>query len=180
MNIYKLNKKNLTIVLFCVIIMVIAGTLFALYPTSFSESGLVRNPTIVRVIGIALVSIMMFFSIGLFIQLLDKYGLKITEKGFVNNTNLMNVGIIHWNDIEDIQIKKLKKNEMVLIQIRNEKKYYDRIKNPLKKINVLTYKKTYGASFVIEPKNIGCTAEELVVVLNKYKNQFLNSKQFKN
>lgn len=173
---YKLNKKRVVFASIAGLLLILSGIIFILYPEALSKYGLVRNPTIIKAIGIGAVICMIPLSIGMFTLLFSTYGLKITEEGFINNTNMTNIGIINWKDIENIRIQEInKKSKIILITVKDEKKYYDQIKNPLKKMNILMYNKTYKASFVIDPHKLFISTEEIVSALRKHQNIFADS-----
>ncbi len=162
--IYKLNRRNITILLLILVLIFGSGILFIIFPSTF-VSVIIRSELLVRIIGYALCIVSMPFLIGYLSLSLDGYALKISEQGIENNSSLTNVGIICWKDISQIRIKKLKKNNLILIEVRNEEKYCKTIKNPFKRINLSTYNKTYGTSFVIETKNVICSPEDLETIL---------------
>jgi len=176
MTVYKLNKKKVIYASIAGLLIILSGIIFTLYPEALSKYGLVRNPTVIKIIGIGVIICMTPLTLGMFTLLLHTYGLKLTEDGFINNTNMTNIGIVNWKDIEDIRIKKIsKKNDIILITVKNERRYYERIKNPLKKLNILMYNKTYKASFVIDPHKLFISTEEIVSALRKHQNIFTNS-----
>lgn len=105
---YKLNKKNIFIVVTILTIFGIFGILFFVSPTTF-VSAFIRSATLIKFIGFFLSVFSILLLVGYITLLFDNYGFKMTEKGIINNTNLTNVGIVYWKDITKIKIKKLKK-----------------------------------------------------------------------
>lgn len=167
---YQLNKKNILIITIVIIIIGLLGTFFFISPDTFVSS-FIRSKIFIKYVGLIISLSSIPFLIGHLMLLKDNYGLKITDQGFVNNTNLTNVGIVHWTDITSIERKSLKVNSILLVRVKNEEEYYSKIKNPLKKLNILIYRHSYGASFVIEPKNIIGSLEEIELTLQDHLNE---------
>lgn len=80
---------------------------------------------------------------------------------------MTNCGIIYFKDIIKIQTKNLKKNNFILIFVKNEQEYLKRVKNPFLKINLIMYKRSYNTPFIIEIKNLNCTIQQLEQDLKK-------------
>ena len=127
--------------------------------------GLPISIQIIGILGIVIMSLMLIGTINLFFQ---NYIIKINEKGLINNTNFTNVGLILWNDIQYLRLNKKKHNSTIYINVKNKKKYYDRIKNPIIKLNAYTYNKVYKTSFVIETANLTISEDELFEIFKKY------------
>lgn len=157
---YKLNKLNLLINIGIILLLGVFGVLFFLFP-SVLVSTIFRNESLIRFIGGGIGIMSLFLLVG-YINLFNKnYGLILSQDGIYNNSNLTNVGIINWREISKIKVKEFKKNKLILIFVKNNKTYYKKMKNPIVRINLWAYNQFYETSFVIEPKNIDCTFEEL-------------------
>lgn len=163
-TVYKMNKRNIISIILLLFLLEVSGFLF-IYTPSFFTSTIVRSKLLIGIMGIFFCVVAAFFLIGHLRLLLSSNGVELYNKGMINNTNLTNIGLILWTDISSFKIKKLKKNILILIFVKNEEKYYHNIKNPVTTINLLSYKKIYKTPFVIETKNLFITAEELEDIL---------------
>lgn len=168
--VYKPNKKKLLITLVGLSIFIILGIFFIIKPDYFASSyfakslGILGKPISIQIIGVFTIIFFVLYSIGVFNIFFSNYALLITEKGFINNTSLTNAGLILWKDIKHIKLNK----GLIYIYVKNEKNYFNRIKNPLIKLNALTYNKTYKVSFVIDTKRLTISEDELFEILKKY------------
>lgn len=163
--IFNLNKKNIIYTILMLFLLIIVGFLFILYSSIFISS-IVRSEFFIRIVGILISVFSLPLFIGYCILLFDKDGVIVSNEGMINNTNLINIGQIEWEDITLIRTKKLKKNTLFLIFVKDESKYF-RNKGLLKKVNAFGYKSSYGTPIVIETKNLHCSLEELKLVLSK-------------
>ena len=172
---FKINKLNFLITINILILLGGFGILLFIMP-SFFISSFIRSENLIFYIGAGLVIMCAFLLIGYLNIYIKGYGLVLSNNGIENNSNLTNVGIINWEDITKIRTKDLNKNKLILLFVKNDKKYYKTVKNPIIKLNLLAYRQFYGTSFVIEPKNIDCTFKTLKQsILESYK----QSKQHK-
>ncbi|MDO5655067.1 MAG: STM3941 family protein [Flavobacteriaceae bacterium] len=158
--IYKLNKQNLLITIGIILFFGVFGFLFFINP-SFFVSVFIRSESLIKFMGAVICIMCVFLLVGYTNVFIKNYGLILSNDGITNNTNLTNVGLIHWAEITKIEVKELKKNKFILVFARDNTKYYMKFKNPFIKLNFLAYAKFYGTPFVIEPKNIVCSFEEL-------------------
>ena len=172
--IYKPNKKNILKTLAFLSVFVAIGFLFIIKSEDFTDSLIAKktlilsSPISFQILGLMSLIISFLFFIGNLNIFFSKYALMISEKGFINNTSLANVGLIIWDDIYDVKLKKEKNSSSIFIYAKNEKKYYRRIKNPIIKFNTYTLKKSYKASFVIDPHKLAISDDELFEIFKKY------------
>jgi len=172
--IYKPNKKKLvitfvTLSVFIILefFIIINSDIIANY--HFARSlGILGKPITIQIIGIFGVIFLLLYSIGILNIFFSKYGLVVTEKGFINNTSITNPGLILWDDIIGIKSDIGKYGAIVFVYLKNEKKYLNRIKNPIVKLNALIYNKTYKTSFVIDKSRLTITEGELLEIFKKY------------
>lgn len=168
--IYKPNKINIFTTLVISILFIVAGFLLIIKSVYFADSsfsrslGILGKPISIQIIGVFTVIFISLMTIGVLNIFFSNYALLITEKGFINNTSLTNAGLILWKDIKHVRLNK----GLIYIYVKNERNYFSRIKNPLIKLNALIYNKTYKVSFVIDPKRLTISEEELFEILKKY------------
>lgn len=172
--IYKPNKTRLIITLVGLSIFIVVGLLFINYPQYFASSyftkmmGVFGKPLSVQIIGVFTVVFFSLYSFGVLTILISNYGLIINERGFINNTSLTNAGLILWEDVKGVKIDKGRLNTIIFVYVKDERKYFNRIKNPLIRLNALIYNKTYKVSFVIDTGRIKITEDELLKIFKKY------------
>lgn len=168
--IYEPNKKNLLLTIVGLSIFVIIGIFIVINSDIIATYhfariwGILGKPMTIQIIGIFGMIFMLLYTIGVLNIFFSNYALLITEKGFINNTSLTNAGLILWKDIKHVKLNK----GMIYIYVKNEKNYFNRIKNPLIKLNALIYNKTYKVSFVIDPKRLTVSEDELFEIIKKY------------
>lgn len=158
--IYKVNKSNNLKICILMFLLGIMGVVFFLFSNEFVSSAY-RNALIIKLVGILGILTSVIFLIGHITLFRSSYGFKILKEGIINKSNLTNCGIIYFKDIVRIQTKNLKKNNFILIFVKNEQEYLKRVKNPFLKINLIMYKRSYNTPFIIETKNLNCTIQQL-------------------
>jgi hypothetical protein len=157
----KLNKKKLFKFFIIVLVFFILCVLFMLYPETFT-SVLYGSKYIIFVIGV-----LGALSSGLFLCLLafklfsNKIGLLIDNKGIVNNTDYVNIGLIEWEDILELKIKEFGKGKYLLLNLKNEKIYLNNTKNYFFKLLLYYNRLQYNTIVHINYKFLDCTFEEL-------------------
>ena len=134
------------------LLFVIAGIWLFLIADIFQEHSfrLLRNPMFVK--GIGILTFLFFGVTGIigFKKLFDKKaGLIIDSKGITNNSNAFSDGLIEWNDITDILIKRTMSTKFMLIKVTNSEKYIKKAKSRMKAILMRLNMKIYGTPFSI-------------------------------
>lgn len=124
-----LSKSKLVLPLIGSLLFVLIGILFFTNTELFTLEGLLA-PVTVRVIGATEIA---FFGLGavlIIMKLFDqKIGLKIDQSGITDNSSLTSVGLIDWEDIEEISADKVVSTKFLVIKTRNPAKYLDRAPN---------------------------------------------------
>lgn len=157
----KLSKKKLTLLFIAGVTFVTYGCLFIRDPENFT-SPICRNPEIIRITGIAAVS---FFGVGLIIIIKkffdNKPGLIINEFGITDNSNASSVGLIEWSDVKGFERVEILSTKILLVLIKNPKKYIARAKNTLAKKSMEANNKRYGSPISIVSNSLKINFEEL-------------------
>jgi len=170
----KPNKKKLIISIALYSLFIVLGFLLIFKSDIFAASyfakslGLLGKSITIQIIGFLSAIIMSLLFAGTVKLYFQNYALILNEKGFINNTNFTNVGLILWKDIVDLKINKRTHNSLIFIYVKNKNKYYNKVKNPIIKLNILTYNKAYKASFVLETANLIISEDELFEILKKH------------
>lgn len=159
------GKKGKFKLIFFLIISITLGSVFILYPSTFSGSYVYRSEKTILLCG--------YFIMFGFVFLLAQYiylfkfarcGLHITNEGIINNTNLLFSGLIKWKDIESISICEKYKNSIDVF-IKNPEFYIKKTKNPIRKINMYMYYYFYKTPCVIGVQNLDIETSELLKLL---------------
>ncbi|MRJ10387.1 hypothetical protein EDL98_04745 [Ornithobacterium rhinotracheale] len=124
---------------------------------------------------IAYTGIVFFGIIGVLgsIQLLSKKSaLIINEKGITDNTTMVSLGFIPWDEIQQIQMTDVMNQRFLMVILKDPKRNIARQKNPLKKIlNKLNYR-LYGSPVGIPVNNLKISAEELKQELQTWSERY--------
>jgi len=153
---------------------VVVGFFITLKPDTFASTyfakrlGILGTSTSIQIIGVLTIVIMTLIFIGTINLFLKNRILIVNDEGVINYTNFTDVGLILWKDIKDVRINRKKHNSLILIIVKDEKKYFNKIRNPIIKFNAITYKKTYNTSFVVETAYLKISADELLEIFKKY------------
>ncbi|UKN01662.1 hypothetical protein K6119_18220 [Paracrocinitomix mangrovi] len=96
-----------------------------------------------------------------------KAGLRIDAEGIHDYTSDIGVGLVKWKDIKDIDIDMSLHLDMLIVMVKNESDIVHHAKNKaierLLKQNIQQFK----TPVVIEIKQLDCTTEELIEVIDK-------------
>nr|WP_120233474.1 STM3941 family protein [Chryseobacterium sp. AG363] len=99
----KSSKTKLVLLVSGSLIFIILGVFLAVNPHKFA-SFIFRSVTFIRMVGIVAI---LFFGLCLIILikslLTKKFNLIINEKGIIDNSSYVSVGLIFWNDINSIK-----------------------------------------------------------------------------
>lgn len=171
--IYKPNKKKLKIALIIYNLFIVVGFFITLKSDIFASTyfakrlGILGTPISIQIIGVLTIVIMTLMFIGTIKLLFKNRILIVNDEGFINYTNFTNAGLILWKDVKDVRINRKKHNSLILIIVKDEKKYFNKFKNPIIKLNAITYKKAYNTSFVIETAYLKISEDDLMKIFKK-------------
>lgn len=146
---------------------------FESHSGSYSRYSYVKEPAIRIPVGV--LSIVFFGLIGIFvfIKLFDsKPGLIINEKGIIDNSSGISVGLVLWSEIEEILIVENSKQKFIMLVLNNPQNYLSKIKNRFKrKATELNYK-MYGAPISISANTLQIKFKDLHSLLTKKIEEF--------
>lgn len=162
-----LSKKKTIITLISSCLIVLLAYLGVVNPEDF-VSPIFRNPVIIRISGIVAVC---FFGIGIFFiarKLFDKKaGLIIDEHGITDNTTIMGLGLIEWEDITRIEKQQVMSTKFLILHTSNPEKYIQKAKNFISKRALKINSKTYGSPISITSNSLTITFEDLENLITK-------------
>lgn len=102
----------------------------------------------------------------------NKQGVQIFEKGFIDNSNVFNIGIISWNDVTKITTQEVMSNKFVLVHVKNPEYYMNKVSG-IKKNLLKGNFKTYGTPISVVHTSLKVSHKELYELLytnwEKYK-----------
>lgn len=155
-----ISRTKISMLLIATILFVVIGIFFIITPETFLTI-FMRNPQIIRLVGIS--AVIFFGSAGIygFRKLFDKTsGLIIDENGITDNTNASSVGLIEWNDIVEIKTEQVMSTRFLLIFISNPDLYLGRVKGFKQKL-MKGNMKTYGTPLSITSNTLKYDFNEL-------------------
>jgi len=91
----------------------------------------------------------------------NSYGLTINDKGIIDNSSVVSLGLIEWKDIIGIREKNISTTQILLIDVQDSDKYLKKGKNIFISMLLKVNLKTYGTPILISDKSLKCTFEEL-------------------
>ncbi len=155
------SKKKLIQVLIGGVFLV-AASVFMLISDHVSSNYFLRIPYVKN--GIAIVGIL-FFGAGIFAIFKKlrskKAGLIISDKGIIDNTSALNVGLISWSDIEEIVSTKVMSQEFLTLIVKNPEEYIARQPNAMRRKAMQLNFKSYGSPIQIHINNLKASRAEI-------------------
>lgn len=170
-----LSKKKILLFIFGSLVFVILGILFTIFPDKFTTL-LIRNILLIRLIGIIAVLFFGFALITLTRKVLfDKnLGIIINEKGIIDNSSFVAVGLIKWEDIISIEKSKVRSTNFLLIKVKKPENYIDN-QNPIKSKLLKANYKSYDTPISISSNFISCNFNQLEkLILNRFEQYKMN------
>ncbi len=157
----KLSKKKMYKTIVVLIIFLLICMLFVFYPNTFT-SGIFRSKYLIFLIGISGIIFSILYLFPIISKLFKlKIGLEINEIGIINNTEYLNIGLIKWSDVNSIRVKEFGKGKYLLLDLKNEEEYFNRLSSILFKFYAKFNKVQYGTIVHITHSALECTFEEL-------------------
>ena len=159
-----IDKKKIALLLVAALVFVALGTWLIYNPDRFTNNGLkfrVSSPVFVQIVGI--LGVLFFGAAGVYgvIKLLDKrMGLVMNSIGVTDNSNASSIGLIEWNDIQEIRTEQVTSTRFLLIDVHNPEKYIGRAKG-LQKVFMKANLNQYVTPISIASSTLRCDFEEL-------------------
>lgn len=170
-----LSKKKTTLLIIGSLSFVVLGILFVIIPETFT-SFLIRSIFLIRLVGTVGVLFFGFALITILKKFLfdDNLGIIINEKGIIDNSSFVSVGLIKWEDIISIEKSRVGSTRFLLIKVKNPENYINvpnRIKSNLLKANY----KSYGTPISISANFVSCSFDQLEnIILNSFEKYRMN------
>ena len=166
------KTKIVLLVLVACALVVLGGALLSLDEATIQSQRRFNSPLLVH--GVALVSIIFFGVAGVFgvKKLFDnKPGLVLNSSGVIDNSSGVSAGLIPWAEILDAEIYEIHKQKMLIIKLRNPRKYIVR-GGPLRRALNKANHKMCGSPIAITSSALKVNFSELVSLFKEYKQKY--------
>ena len=164
-----LNKTKITLQLIASIMFVILGIWFVINPDRFITI-IIKNPDIIRVIGVISGVFFGICSVLIFRKLFDKKnGLTIDENGITDNSNATSIGLVEWNDIRGIREITEFSQKFIMIDVSNPEFYINNKNSGVGKIAMKANYKKYGSPISITSNSLKSSFERLKFLIEENK-----------
>lgn len=141
------NKKRFLFVIVLSFVLILVGIGMAVFPEDFG--GEILGEQFALIIGITIVVIFVGALLFAIIKLVEtKVGVTIDEQGITDHVGGMNLGLIPWEDIEALELKKHVGNTFVVIHLKDVLSYTDQFKG-FKKRMIKEQSSTFGSPVAI-------------------------------
>jgi len=170
----ELSKIKIFLIAVGSLLFVALGIYLAFYHTNTSMR---YSDSFVKFVGILSIAFCSLTLIASLFKIFDsKKGLIISDKGIFENSSFVGLGLIEWEDILEIEIKKVKDQRFFMIYLKNNDKYIERRKGFKKKVASINYR-MYGSPVAISPNGLKISFKDLD---NLLKTSFIKYKKSTN
>jgi hypothetical protein len=170
-TIIKLSKKKIIwLVLLSWVFVALGIVILSLNDASIRAMG--RNPTFIHGVGIAGVVFFSVCGVYAFVKLFDrKPGLIFDAVGIVDNASGIAAGLIRWSEIIDAKIFAFRRQEYLIIEVKDPEKYLHR-GNWLKRLAVNANYKLCGSPIAITPIVLKTDFSEVLSLFDQYRQKY--------
>jgi hypothetical protein len=176
-NIIELSKKKIALAILGSSVFVAIGIwMLSLDEASIQSSRSFRlfwnNPMYVQ--GLGLLSIVCFGLLGLFFfkKLFDKKpGLIFSNSGIVDNASAAAAGFIPWSEVMGADIFEMAQQKMLIIKVRDPKKYVERGNAVKRKLNQANYNMC-GSPITISANALKVNFADLHTLFDEYQRKY--------
>ncbi|MFT5645392.1 MAG: hypothetical protein ACI976_000062 [Aureispira sp.] len=157
----RLDKRKLSLIFLVLLVFSIISFCFLLYPESFTSTQY-DSTEFIRIIG--LVGGLLFVPV---LVILGKkignpqFGLLINEEGIVDNGTGSSIGLVAWDDIIRLQMVGVPASKMLLIIVREPKKYINQVNSRLARGILILNSMVYGSPIVIPTRTLRIDVDDL-------------------
>lgn len=129
--------------------------IFLLINTPKTENVFFGSFTLIFLIAIANIVFFGLIGILVFRKLMEnKMGLIIDEKGIIDNSSGLSVGLVLWSDIDSIKETKVFNQKFVSLILRNPQEYIAKVKSGFKRKGMYTNLKMVGSPINISSNSL--------------------------
>lgn len=163
------NRRNLIFILILNFIFLLLTVKMILFPKELSYSFIYNNKETIRVIGIVST---LFFAITFIFYLKKifkkKIALIIDKNGVTDNLSPYKIGLIKWNNIENIQIESFHSKKLIVIRVKNPNDYLKKVGNFFLRYLMKKNIEVYNAPITISSNLLEYKTEELYDLIVKH------------
>ena len=139
---------------------------FTINPEKFT-SYIFQNVEFIRIFGIISSILCSVAWIYFPAKLFDKKpGLILDEKGIIDNSSAVSVGLILWKDIVSIRTEKIRSTKFLIINVNNSEAYFER-SSKLNRILLKANMNMYATPITISATGLKCNFENLEKLIVK-------------
>lgn len=120
--------------------------------------------------GIGFISLIVFgYFLGVYIPKIRNRnpGLQIDDRGIVDYSTEMEIGLIDWEDIIEIKKKSLSLNKFMVVRVKNPEKYIERAEGKMRKRTLKANLELCGSPITIPATTLKCKFKELEKILTQ-------------
>ena len=162
---------SLIFVIAC-LVMMFNVQLYVNFPVKF-----MRDPMVLRsVLGVCMIFFVVTGVYGFRKMFDEKAGLIIDAIGITDNSNGSSVGLIEWEDITDIEVKRVVSTKFILVNVVNPEKYIERAKSKMKAKLIKSNMKLCGTPIAITSNTLKYDFKNLEQLLQS---EFNRNKKFR-
>lgn len=175
-KIIELSKKKILLLILVSCAGVALGVwLFSLDAATIQSHRRFNSPPLVHGIGVA--SIVLFGLCGIFgIKKLSekKPGLILNSYGVIDNSSAISAGLIPWNEIVGVEIFEMRKQKMLIVKVKDPKKYIERGNRLKQTLNNANFKMC-GSPIAITSNSLKISFSELLALFSKYQQKYCSA-----
>lgn len=159
------NKQKIILFIIGALVFIAAGIWIVSEPETFKNERF-SNTTFIAIIGILAIILsglaLFFFSRKMFES---TPAIIIDQTGITDNTSMISIGHILWEDMKEIIVKKVGAQERLVVIVNNPEKYIDRYTKAFYK-NAAKYNyQNYGSPVIIQANLLNYDLDELKNIL---------------
>ena len=159
------NKKKALLFFFVFIVFGVLGTWMILEAENI-ETPILRNPLLIRIVGISGV---LFSGFGMFVmakQLFRSQLMLILDENGIHQKQLKNQSI-PWKDIAGFSELKINSVKIIIIRVKNPEEYINNESNKIRKKVMNFNLNNYGSPFTMSVATTDISYEKLLELLNE-------------
>lgn len=165
------SKTKLILLILFSLSFIFFGLLLIINPDKF-VSAIFRNVIFIQIAGLAALLFSAFCLILLIKSFLTKkFNLIINEKGIIDNSSYLSVGMITWDDVTSIKTINVMSTKFLLIHVKNPNNYVNSqsgIKRSILKRNI----KSYGTPISISSNTLNYNFQKLENTILQYYSKY--------
>ena len=163
----EIGKSKIKIFIMLLICAVMAYVSFCLFENAeHYTSYIFRNTIFIKISGLVGSVFCVLGFITLLVKSFEKKaGLVIDNCGITDYSNAISIGLIKWEDIQSIRNTNVMSTKFLIIDVKNQEYYLNKIENKFKLTLMKSNIKLYGTPITINSSTLNCSFNELEKIL---------------